>query len=147
MAYVTLSVDGTNYDVELDSDGRVGKVVWLGVRALPLAKVSLATREAIAAKVQIARHCVALSDNRPHTYLCGRIDGHYCTGHNIAALLAAYTGRVESVDRVDNAADAARRASAVLALDKGISSRVESNNGADYDVVTGAGQRYRFCQV
>ena len=144
MAYVQISVNGTDYDVELDSDGRVGKVGWLGLRSQPLVGV---LREAIVAKVQIARHYVALSDNRPHTYLCGRIDGHYCTGHNIAELLAAYTGRVESVDRVVNAADAARKASAVLVFDKGIPSHIESNNGTDYDVVTCAGQRYRFSQV
>ena len=53
---------------------------------------------------------------------------------------------IVTVESVDNAAEAARKFSYGLVANKGILNHIESNDGRIYDVVTCAGQRYRFCQ-
>jgi hypothetical protein len=146
MSNVTISVEGREYAVELDSDGRI-EGVGKGPSFTEWHELPVALRVAISAKIRIVRERVILPDNRPHTYLRGCIDGRDCSGHNISELVAACAAGAESVDWVDNPRDAALRASTILAGDKGIANHVECNDYHGFDVVADNGRRFRFCGV
>ncbi len=148
MPYVRVSLDGREYTVELDSDGRIE-----GVGDSPVApsftvasELPISLRQALGAKIRIVRERCILDGGRIHTYLRACIDGHDCNGRTIVEVCATFAARCESVDYVDDPVDAARRACIILSGDKGIPCRIESNNGRDYDVVTDNGKRFRFCR-
>jgi len=133
--------------VELDSDGRVEGIGNPGSPDFTeVAELPIALKRALEAKVQIRRENVILPDNRPHTYFRGRIGGRDCTARTVQELCSTFAACAESVDYVENPLNTARYASAVLAADKGIPSRIESHNGRDYAVVTDEGKRFLFCQ-
>jgi hypothetical protein len=148
MPSLAISVEGVDYEVSLDLDGRIEGV---GNPTSPsfteASELPVALRESLGTKIRIVRHTVILPDNRPHTYLRGCIEGRDCTGHNIGELLAAYAAGAECIDYVDDPRDVALRASTVLAVDKGVPSHIEKNDYNGYDVVTDEGKRFSFRRV
>src|SRR5271157_440071 len=139
MAYVKF--DGVT--VELDSEGRIIGTVH-GAVVVPLTELPTMLIAALREKVWIIRERVILPDNRPHTYLRGRIDGKDCTGCTIEDLCATYAAGAESIDYVENPNEEALRASIILHGDKGIPNHIESNDYAGADVVTDEGRRFQF---
>jgi hypothetical protein len=145
MPIMQVNLLGELHTVELDSDG---SIVGIGTGAglTVVSELPFALREALAAKVQIRRERVILPDNRPHTYFRGRIEGRDYSARTVAELCNTFAACAETTDCVENPLQAARYASAVLAADKGIPSRIESHNGRDYAVVTDEGKRFLFLQ-
>jgi hypothetical protein len=143
MPYVRVDVDGEEFAVELDCEGRIVGTVN-GPVVTPVADLPIILVNALYAKVWIIRERVILPDNRPHTYLRGRIDGRECTGRTIEDLCATFAAGAESVDYVENPNSEALRASIILAGDKGIPNHIEKNDYAGCDVVTDDGRRFQF---
>lgn len=145
MPSLQVSLLGEIRTVELDSDG---SIVGIGTGAglTLVSELPFALREALVAKVQIKQERVILPDFRPHTYFRGRIEGRDYFARTVAELCNTFAACAETTDYVENPIQTARYASAVLAADKGIPSRIESHNGRDYAVVTDEGKRFLFCQ-
>lgn len=146
MPIMQVNLLGELRTIELDSDG---SIVGIGTGAglTVVSELPFTLRKALEAKVQIRQERVILPDNRPHTYFRGRIEGRDYSARTVAELCSTFVACAETTDHVENPLQAARYASAVLAADKGIPSRIESHNGRDYAVVTDEGKRFLFCQL